>query len=133
MWSETWKCMSGMNTSKNKIVRYSLDTNETVRHYNRWLTVHNCIITLYNLFSVVKNSPVQDPGQSLLNDNFAVVSIVKSTFKEWNGTIHNFVKRYWYPIITCIGLFFYFLSCTVLTFSWPRIRLKRNRYCKKPR
>ena len=42
------------------------------------LMLLNCIITLY----IVVNSHVYDTGQSLINDNFTVVSIVKSTFKE---------------------------------------------------
>ena len=40
------------------------------------LTLH------YYLINFVVNSHVKDPGQSLINDNFTVVSIVKSTFKE---------------------------------------------------
>ena len=38
-------------------------------------------LVLY-LINFVVNSHVWDTGQSLINDNFTVVSIVKSTFKE---------------------------------------------------
>ena len=40
----------------------------------------------------VVNSHIQDPGQLLISDNFTVISIVKSTFKEVNGTIWYFLK-----------------------------------------
>ena len=40
------------------------------------------------LYNFVGNSHVKDPGQSLINDNFTVVSIIKSE----NGTIQYFLK-----------------------------------------
>ena len=36
----------------------------------------------YYLMNFVVNNHVQDLGQSLMNDNLTVVSIVKTTFKE---------------------------------------------------
>ena len=38
------------------------------------------------------NSHVYDPGHSLIDNNFKVVSIVKRTFKEWSGTMQYFFE-----------------------------------------
>ena len=44
-------------------------------------TLNGTLLYYYHLNFVV-NSHVKDPGQSLINDNFTVVSIFKSTFEE---------------------------------------------------
>ena len=44
--------------------------------------IGNATLLHYYLIHFVVNSHVYDPGQSLINDNFTVVSIVKSTFKK---------------------------------------------------
>ena len=49
------------------------------------------ILHCYLINSFV-NSEVYDSEQSVLNDSFTVVSIVKSTFKESNSTIRYFLK-----------------------------------------
>ena len=51
--------------------RYSILTN----------TVNGTLLYYY-LMNFVMNSHVNDHGQSLINDNFTVVSIIKSTFNE---------------------------------------------------
>ena len=68
-----------MVTVKKETVQYGIGTNETVVFFNNTVTgtlLHYCLINF------VMKSHVQDPGQFLVNNNFTVVSIVKSTFKE---------------------------------------------------
>ena len=67
-----------MATSKNEMVRYRIGTIETVLHHY-----------LINLFL---NGYVKDPGQSLINDNFTLVNVVKITFKECNSLKRCFLK-----------------------------------------
>ena len=44
-------------------------------------TVNGTLLHYY-FINFVMNSHVKDAGQSLINDNFIVVGIVKSTFKQ---------------------------------------------------
>ena len=52
----------------------------------------NGLLLPYYLINIVVNSHFYGSGQSLMNDNFTVVSIVQSAFKEWNGIIQYFLK-----------------------------------------
>ena len=65
----------GVDTSKKETVQYGISTNEMVQYFDSTL-LH------YYPIKFVVNVHVQDPEQSLINDNFTVVSILKSTFKE---------------------------------------------------
>ena len=51
-----------------------------------------------------------DPGQTLISDNFPVISIVKSTFKECNDTVRFFFETIPVPVpvrITTLHLYRY--------------------------
>ena len=63
-----------MDTSKNATVRYGIGTNDMVQYYKG--TVNSISLQYYLINFVVKNHD-QDPGQSIVNDNFTVVSILK--------------------------------------------------------
>ena len=63
-----------MDTSKSETVRFGISTNEMV------MVLLNGTLLHYYLVFVV-NSHVKDPGQSLMNDSFTLVSMIKSTFK----------------------------------------------------
>ena len=56
---------------------YGIGTNETVQYFNGTV---KCILVLYYHLNFVGKCHVYDPGQSLINDNFTVVSISKSNF-----------------------------------------------------
>ena len=70
-----------MDIFKNKMVQYGIGANETVQYFHSTV---NSILLHYYLINVIVNGHVKDPGQSLIliNDNFTVVSIIKSPFKE---------------------------------------------------
>ena len=70
---------TGMDTYRNEMIRYSIGTNETVWYFNG--TVNSTFLHYY-LINFVLKSHVKDLGQTLINDNLTVVSIIKSTFKE---------------------------------------------------
>ena len=65
----------GVDTSKNETVQYGISTNEMVQYFD------NTLLHYYPI-KFVENIHVQDPEQSLISDNFTVVSILKSTSKE---------------------------------------------------
>ena len=52
----------------------------------KWYGILMVLLTViychYYHIDFVVNSHISDPGQSLINDNLTVVSIVMSTFKE---------------------------------------------------
>ena len=62
--------------------RYGIGTNETVQYFNGTV---NCILVHHYHLNFVVKCHVQDPGQSLINDNFTVVSISKSNFNPYTA------------------------------------------------
>ena len=57
-------------------------TNKTVTCFNGTVNCMYFVASLLYTIHLVVNSHVKDPGQSLINNDFTVISIVKSTFKE---------------------------------------------------
>ena len=72
---------------------YRIGTNAVVQYFDG--TVNGTLLHYYHINFVV-NIHVKNLGHILINDNFTVVSIVKSAFKEWNSTIWHFLKLYWW-------------------------------------
>ena len=62
----------------NKTAWHGIGTTETVLYFN----IVNDTLLHYYLKDFVVNGHVQDPEQSLINDNLTEVSIIKSTIKE---------------------------------------------------
>ena len=67
-----------MDTYKNEMIWYGTwYLNSTING-----TVNGTLLQYYLNINILVNSHVYGPGQSLINDNCTVVSIIKSTLNE---------------------------------------------------